>query len=173
MESLYFNRLKELKKEKRELEKKLGINIEIKGKLVAISGDPPKEYDAYIVLEAMQFGFSAKVALSLLNNDIIFRKIPIKPFTRRKNLKEVRGRIIGREGKTKRTIEDISGCSVVITDSAVGIIGPAHEIEEATYGIQKLIRGSKQANVYRFLERMNAGKKKFDTDIGLKIKDKN
>lgn len=120
----------------------------------------------------MQFGFSIKKSLALLNNDIIFRKIPIKQFTRRKQMKEVRGRIIGSKGKTKNTIEEISGCDVLINEeeNQIGLIGVTHEIEEATTAIQKLIRGSKQANVYRFLERINAGKKGLNEDLGLKIK---
>jgi len=177
METLYFKKIKELQKEKDRLESKLGVSIIINGKKVSIKTDKEDafyEYEALIVLEAMQFGFSAKKALDLLNDDFVFRKIPIKQFTRRKNLKEVRGRIIGKEGKTKSTIEEISSCDMLINEdeNAVGIIGPADEIEEATTAISNLIKGSKQANVYRFLERINAGKKAFDTDLGLKIKNK-
>ena len=172
MESFYFSKVRELKREKTDLEKRLKVKIDITGKKVKISGNTEDEYDASLVLEAMQFGFSAKKSLALLHNDIIFRKIPIKQHTRRKNLKEVRGRIIGAEGKTKHTVEQISGCDVVITNDAVGLIGPALGIEEATTAVQNLIRGSKQANVYRFLERMNKEKRKMDTDLGLKLKKK-
>src|SRR3989344_3524554 len=175
METLYFRKTNELQKEKELLESKLNVKISLSGKKVTISspqGNAIDEYEASIILGAMQFGFSAKKALDLLSDDFIFRKIPIKSFTRRKNLKEVRGRIIGREGKTKNTIEEISSCDMLINEdeNAVGIIGPADEIEEATTAISNLIKGSKQANVYRFLERINAGKKAFDTDLGLKIK---
>jgi rRNA processing protein Krr1/Pno1 len=55
----------------------------------------------------------------------------------------------------------------VLHDNTVGIIGPAETIEEATTAIGNLIRGSKQANIYRFLERMNAAKK-IKSDLGLK-----
>ena len=174
METLYFKKVKELVNEKERLEKQLEVKINVQGKKVTVEGDSFKEYESLIILEAMQFGFSAKEALELLTEDIIFRKIPIKQFTRRKNLKEVRGRIIGKEGKTKKTIEDISGCEIKINEelNQIGLIGPAEEIEEATTAITNLIRGTKRANVYRFLERINAGKKDFSTDLGLKIKNK-
>jgi ribosomal RNA assembly protein len=110
----------------------------------------------------MQFGFSAKKALTLLNDDITFRKIPIKNFTRRKNLKEVRGRIIGKEGKTKRTIENIADCEVIVNGNEVGVICTADEVEETTTAITNLIRGTKEANIYGFLERMNKEKKKYN-----------
>ena len=76
--------------------------------------------------------------------------------------------------KTKHTIEQISSCDVLINEdeNSVGLIGSAEQIEEATTAITNLIRGSKQANVYRFLERMNAEKRQMDTDLGLKIKKK-
>ncbi len=174
MESFYFNKIKDLQKEKVNLEKKLKVKISISGKKVIVEGSPLEEYEASIIMEAMQFGFSAKKALALSNDDIIFRKIPIKTFTRRKNMKEVRGRIIGKEGKTKNTIEEISSCDMVVNEeqNQIGLIGSAHEMDEATTAIQSLIKGSKQANVYRFLERMNKEKRKIDTDLGLKLKKK-
>ena len=174
MESLYFKKIRELQKSKAELENKFRVKINIRGKLVTLEGSAVDEYGALIVLEAMQFGFSSKRALVLLSDDLIFRKIPIKNFTRRKNMKEVRGRIIGKEGKTKNTIEQISSCDILINEyeNSVGLIGSAEQIEEATTAITNLIKGSKQANVYRFLERMNAQKKQMDTDLGLKIKEK-
>lgn len=163
MESFYFNKLKELKKEKSDLEKRLKVKISIYGKKVDIEGAPVDEYEASLIIEAMQFGFSAKKALLLQNDDIIFRKIPIKSFTRKKNTKEVRGRIIGAQGKTKNTVSEISGCDIVVNDdNTVGLIGSAIGIDEATTAIQNLIKGSKQANVYRFLERMNAARKKYN-----------
>ena len=172
METIHFKRIKELQKEKERLEQRLKVKINIQGKKVTLEGDSFNEYEALMILEAMQFGFSAKKALTLMDEQIIFRKIPIKNFTRRKNLTEVRGRIIGKEGKTKKTIENISGCDIAINENEIGIIGPAEEIEEATTAITNLIRGTKQANVYRFLERINTGKKDLSMDLGLKIKNK-
>lgn len=171
MESFYLKKVRELQKEKANLEKKLDISIAIKGRKVLIEGAPENEYEASIVLEAIQFGFSAKKAMSLLDENMVFRKIPIKPFTRRKNMKEVRGRIIGKEGKTKQTIEQIANCDMLINEitNEVGLIGSADEIDEATTALTNLIRGTKQANVYRFLERINAKKKSLPDDLGLKI----
>ncbi len=159
METLYFQKIQELKREKAELERKLKVKITIEGKKAVIEGDSFDEYESLIVLEAMQFGFSAKKALLLQDEQMIFRKLPIKQYTRRKNLTEVKARVIGTEGKTKHTIEEISKCHLIINENTVGIIGPADEIELATTALMSLIKGSKQANVYRFLERMNAAKK--------------
>ncbi len=169
METFYFKSIKEIIKEKENIERKLGIKIRITGKKVSINEEPYKEYEASIILEAISFGFSAKKSLSLLEEEMIFRKINIKDFTRRKNLHEVRARIIGREGKTKRTIENISGCDIILKDNTLGIIGSAESVELATMALKNLIKGSKQANVYRFLERTN--KTKNIDELGLKDKE--
>ncbi len=169
MEQVNLENSRKIKQNKEELEKKLNVRIAIKGKQAEIEGNPVDEYGTVIIIEAMEFGFPLKDAMRLTDENIVFRKLPIKQFTKRKNLEEIRGRIIGTEGKTKRTIEEVSGCAVAVHNNHVGIIGPAENIEEATTAITNLIRGSKQANVYRFLERMNAAKKE-KPDLGLKTK---
>jgi len=155
MESIIFTYTSEIRKAKPELEKKLGIKIDITGKKVTIAGEGINEYEASIVLDAINLGFSAKKALVLLDPDIQFRKLNIKDFTKRKKLRDVRARIIGREGKTKRTIEDLTDSTIVVKDNTIGVIGYADSIENILTGLRNLIRGSKEANVYRFLEEMN------------------
>jgi len=171
MEIIYPGNIRKIRENKEAIEKKINILIKIKGKQIEIEGTPVEEYEARTIIEALDFGFAIKDALRLSDESISFRRLPIKQFTRRKDLEEVRGRIIGTGGKTKRTIEEISGCAVVIHDNFVGIIGPAEHIEEATTAVANLIKGSKQANVYRFLERMNIAKRE-KPDLGLKHKDK-
>ena len=172
METLFFDKVRDLKKELNNLQERLNVALTLKGKQLIIEGEAYSEYEAAHVLEAVQFGFSIKKALLLLDEDNIFRSIPIKSFTRRKYLHEVRARIIGKEGKTKRALENISNCEILVRekDNQVGIIGSAINIHGATTALTNLIRGSKQANVYAFLERLNAIKKDKDKDLGLKIK---
>jgi rRNA processing protein Krr1/Pno1 len=52
----------------------------------------------------------------------------------------------------------------------VSIIASPDNIEEALTAIKNLIRGSKQANVYHFLESMNTSRKSLSEDLGLKSK---
>jgi ribosomal RNA assembly protein len=171
MEIIYVENPRKIRQNKEAIEKKVEIRITPKGRQLELEGEPFEEYQSRIIIEAIDFGFSLKEALRLTEESIVFRKIPIKQFTKRKDLEEVRGRVIGTEGKTKRTVEEVSGCAVVLHNNMVGIIGPAEGIEEATTAVTNLIRGSKQANVYRFLERMNVAKKD-KTDLGLKTSKK-
>lgn len=168
METLYFDKLSELKRSRVELEQKLGVTLTVVGRKVTVEGTAFEEYEALIVLEAIKFGFSAKKAVQLKDESMMFVKMPIKQFTRRKNLREVRGRVIGREGKTKRTIESIANCDIIVNNNEVGILGDAESIEEAKTALTKLIGGAKESNVYNFLERMNAERKKKDYNIKIK-----
>ena len=170
MEMLFFEKPSVLRREKRELEKQLNIILSIVGRKVTLEGDPLDEYVAHLVLDAMSLGFTPKQALQLKNEDTTFKKIHIRDFTRRKNLQDVRSRLIGKDGKTRRTIEDIADCKVVIGTSEVGIIGTSEAIDSTIQAIINIIKGSKQANVYRYLERRNAERKKHSEGLGLKIK---
>ncbi len=168
METIFFDRIGELKKEKLKLENQLSVKIFLSGKKAIIQGEPLDEYVASQVLDAMSFGFSARDALILREQDVLFRKINIKDFTRRKDLWDVKARIIGAKGQTKKTIEEISGCKTMLKDNTVGVIGPAESIDAAITALSNLIRGSKQANVYRYLEKQNRFRKEQLTDLGLK-----
>ncbi len=169
METLIFEKTSEVKKNSRELESKLKVKITVQGKKVSFEGQSLDEYEASRILEAINFGFSAKKALILLDQDMQFRRVNIKGFTRRKNLEDVRARIIGTEGQVKRTIESLSDCYLAIQGNTIGVIAHADEIEEIITALHNLVRGSKQANVYRFLEEMNRYRKLSGKDLGLKI----
>ena len=153
---------------------KLNVNIKVEGRKITIEGEAIDEYNAQQVFEAIQFGFTVKQSLQLTEPDMHFVKINIKKATRRKNLEDVRSRVIGKEGKTKRTLENISGCEIVVNDNnEVGLIGPSESIESAETGLKNVIKGSKQSNAYAYVERMNSERKKHKTtDLGLKEKSK-
>lgn len=159
MEKINITSTGKIRQNKEAIEKKLNVKITIRGKQATIEGEPVEEYEASTIIEALDFGFPLRDALKLTDENVIFRRLPIKHFTKRKNLEEVRARIIGRKGGTLRAIEEVSGCGVVLHENTVGVIGEAENIEEATTALKKLIKGSKQANVYSFLERMNTAKK--------------
>ncbi len=158
METIYLKRAREVKQKKEEIEKKLQISIEFKGNSLTMNGEPVNEYVAHLVFEAIDFGFTVKQSLVLADEEMTFQKVRIKDHTKR-NLKDVRARLIGTKGKTKRVIEDVSKCKIIIQESEVGIIGDVESVENASNAIINLIKGSKQSNMYAYLERMNRSKK--------------
>ncbi len=159
METIYFQKPSELRKNLALLEKALKVKISRNGRLATIKGSGIAEYEASLVLQAMAFGFSAKKALLLKSSEFIFKIIHIRNFTRKKNLQEVRARIIGKKGKTIRTIENISEVHLLLKENELGVIGEAESITETETALKNLIKGTKQSNVYRYLEKSNKIKK--------------
>ena len=160
METTYSERIVEIKREKEFLEEKLKVEIVITGKKIELNGDAFDEYEALRVMEAIDIGFSARTAVQILEEETGFEKLNIKDFTRRKDLEAVRARIIGSNGKTKRTLEELSGSKIMIKDNHIGIIGPAESMPATITAITNVVKGTKQANAYYYLEKINTGKKK-------------
>lgn len=159
MQRIYLKNVVEVRKEKKMLEEKLNLQIKLLGRTAIIEGDSLDEYEAELVFEAMNFGFSAKTAVMLKDGEMQFKLVRIKEVTRRKNLDIVKARIIGTHGKTRRALENITNTEIMIRGNEIGVIGPAAEMDDTVTGIQSLVRGSKQSNVYKFLEKMNKKKK--------------
>lgn len=162
MHTIIFNKTLELAKNREKLEKKLNVKIEIQGKKVTIEGSALDEYEASIILDAINFGFSAKKALLIKEQNMIFRIIKMKDFTKKKNLEQVRSRAIGKHGKTKKTIENITGSNIIIKDNEIGIISGPESINTLITGVTALIRGKKQSTTYSFLEKQRSLAKERD-----------
>lgn len=161
--------IKKIEKYKKLLEKKLKVKINISGKKVEISGKSVDEYVAEEVLEAIDKNFSVQTALLLLNDDYIFEEIPVKDFTRKKDLTSVKARIVGRGGRTLELLSELSDCYITLSDSTVSIIGPAEKITDAMNAVKSLIQGAKTSKVYGYLER--ARKREQSEDLGLRTKE--
>ena len=78
-----------------------------------------------------------------------------------KNPKLTRARIIGKRRKTLDTIEQITGCHIVLHDNIIGVIGYSEDIRGVLQAILSLIKGAKWANAYAYLERLQGYKQPF------------
>jgi len=164
MEEIYCSRINEVIKNKDKLEKELSVKISVDGKKISVDGGGVDEYEARLVFDAIDFGFTVKQALLLKDEEMRFRKVHIKDYTKR-NLEDVKARIIGTKGKAKRTMEEISNCKILINDYDVGVIGYIEDVEHVVTAIIHVIRGSKQSNMYSYLERMNRVRKEEGLDL--------
>ena len=71
-------------------------------------------------------------------------------------VEQIRARIIGTRGKTRRLIEELTGVDVSVMGHTVALVGPSFEMAIAREAVVMLLRGSEHATVYRFLERKRA-----------------
>jgi len=165
MKTILSEKLPRILKNKKRLEKKLNIKISNRGKEVQINGKPEDEYIAEKVIDALNFGFSFSVAISIKEEDLEFEILNIKNHTTRKDLERVRARIIGKGGKTLKTLNQLTKCNFEIKDNQIAIIGLPEYIENAQESVISIIKGAKQSNVYSHLEKNQL---KPVLDLGLK-----
>ncbi len=165
MEKRLVEKLPRILKNKKKLENKLKVQIESRGKEITVFGKPEDEYVAGKVIDALDFGFPFSVSLGIKERGQIFETINIKDHTRRKNFETIRARIIGKGGKTLKTLSALTDCSFELKDNKIGVVGNPEDIENAIGGLISIIKGSKQSNVYSYLEK-HRPKEVFD--LGLK-----
>ena len=165
MKTILSEKLPRILKNKKRLEEILKIKISNRGKEVTIEGEAKDEFRAQKVIDAINFGFPFSTAILIKTEDFEFEILNIKEHTNRKDLSSVRARIIGKGGKTLKTLTDLSDCFFELKDNFVGIIGAPQLMKNAQESVTSIIRGSKQGNVYKFLE-----KRRFQepVDLGLK-----
>jgi KH domain-containing protein len=159
MQEIFVEELGLILKNKLKIEKSLGIRILNHSRDIIFEGKAENEFIALNFFEAIKLGFSVDKALLLKNDQIILQILNIKDLTKRKDLREIKARIIGTEGKTIANLCLLTGCHFSIKDNRVGVIGDAEDISEAVIALESLIKGAKQANVYSRLEKERKKKK--------------
>lgn len=173
MQIIYSESISKIKKNKKLLEKELNVKLSFTGKNGVVEGNAVAEYLTIKIIEAMNLGFTAKEALLLKDEHFLFEIISIKDHTKRRDLERIRGRLIGTKGKTKNQLQELSNCFVSIHDSKIGIIGEIKDMEIARQAVISLIKGSKESQIFGFLEREKAKEKNLtsEQDLGLREKE--
>jgi len=112
-------------------------------------------YTAREVVQAIGRGFNPNIALLLLKSDYTFDMIMMKDFTGKSKdtLMRLKGRVIGKEGKCRATIEELTECCVSVYGKTISVIGTAENVPIARQAVESLLRGSTHANVYKWLEK--------------------
>ena len=165
MEKIYSEKIQKILCHKSRLEKSLNVKITNRGREVSIKGSPEDEYYAEKVIEALNLGFRFDTAILIKDEDFNFEILNIKDYTNRKDLDRIRARIIGTGGKTLKVLHDLTDCFLMMEENKIGVIGHSENIKNAEEAIKLIVQGSKQSNVYNFLEKNKVGK---IIDLGLK-----
>jgi len=157
-------------KVKQRIEEKFMVTLEIEsesgGVTIVLSEkarDPSLLFKAKDTVTAIGRGFSPEHAFRLLrNDDEIFDSIDLRVVFGRSesDIKRVKGRIIGANGKTRMLIEELTGASVVVYGHTIGFIGTFERVDVARNAVQKLIDGSQHQTVYKYLQRKRSDFKK-------------
>ncbi|MCD6445904.1 RNA-processing protein [Candidatus Bathyarchaeota archaeon] len=157
-------------KTKKDIEKKLPVKLEIDSGTGSVTitlnenaEDPSLLFKAKDVVTAIGRGFSPEHAFRLIRDeDAVLDIIDLRRIFGKSesDIRRVKGRIIGMEGKTRRIIEELTETNISVYGHTVGIIGDIEQVQIAREAIQMLIKGSQHSTVYRFLHRKRRELKK-------------
>lgn len=149
---------------KREIEERLGVRLEIDSASGSVKielarspeegGDPVALFKARDVVEAIGRGFSPERAFRLFSENALLSIVDITDYVKRSrnNLIRVRARLIGRDGRTRKIIEETTRTYVSIYGDTVAIIGDEEEdVKAAEDAVISIIKGAPHSAVYRAL----------------------
>jgi ribosomal RNA assembly protein len=152
------------------IEKKLSIRLRIDSQtgdiqitLMPTAQDPTVLFRAKEIVAAIGRGFSPEHAFRLLEDDeTMLEVIDLRETVGRSqsDMKRLKGRVIGKEGKTRRIIEELTEANISVYGHTISIIGEIDQVEIAKEAVRMLIRGSLHGTVYRFLHRKRRELKK-------------
>jgi ribosomal RNA assembly protein len=162
---------------KKRLEEEIGCSLQIdsdEGDIVLSGDDALKLYTAREVIRAIGRGFNPEVATLLLKQDYLFEVISLNDVAKHKNeMQRLKGRVIGADGKSRRTIETLTECAISVYGKTICIIGTAERMSLARRAVDQLLKGSTHASVYKWLERKHADMRRAELmgpeDFPLKI----
>jgi len=125
--------------------------------------DPSMLFKAKDVITAIGRGFSPEHAFRLIRDEeAVLDILDLRAVFGKSeaDIKRVKGRIIGMNGKTRMIIEELTDTNIAVYGHTVGIIGTLEQVQVAREAIEMLIKGSMHATVYRFLHRKRRQLKK-------------
>lgn len=146
---------------KKQIEERTGIklNIDKEGEVTfddqADGVEPIMALELMDVINAIGRGFNPDRALKLLDTeDMYFESINIKDVIgdRQNQVVRARGRLIGKDGKTRKLIEDLADVYMCVYGNTVSLIGNTISLPIAKNAIEMLLHGSEHSTVYHYLE---------------------
>ena len=129
------------------------------------SEDPTTVLRARDVVLAIGRGFSPERALQLVDDDIVLDIIDLRE-TFGKNERDIarlKGRVIGREGKIRRLIEEMTDAKVSVYGHTISMIGQYETVNAAREAIELLLKGKQHSTVYKLLRKIKSESKKRET----------
>ncbi len=145
---------------KKDIEERTGLKINIDSKAGEIVIDDHEIDDPLMVIKteniikAIAKGFSPEKAMVLMNDESDFFVFDLYDYVGKKesHVRRLKSRVIGKEGKTKRVLEELIDAKISIYGHTIAIIADLERMNILKKSVDMLLTGSKHATVYRFVE---------------------
>jgi ribosomal RNA assembly protein len=144
---------------KRLIEEKSRANLEVDSETgtvtIAAAEDPLQAMRVMDLARAIGRGFSPERAIALLEDEMLMLDVLdlSKMVGTKSDMARIKGRIIGKNGKTREIMERLSGVKVSVYGKTVSLLGYPEQIKAARAAIEMLLEGAPHGNVYSFLEK--------------------
>jgi ribosomal RNA assembly protein len=142
---------------KKEIEEATNSKLDIttEGDVHMSGDDGLTLYTTKEIVHAIARGFNPKTALLLLKTDYAFEIINMKDIAgkNQNTMQRLKGRVIGKGGKSREEIERLTETYIVIYGKTIGIIGETQQVSVARQAVAMLLEGAMHKTVYRFLEK--------------------
>jgi ribosomal RNA assembly protein len=117
--------------------------------------DPLSVWKARYIVKAIGRGFNHEISVKLMGDETILEIINLPDYVgkSKKAILRQKARIIGKEGRTKDIITDMTGVDISIYGKTVAIIGDMEQIHIAKEAVEMILNGVRHKTVYAFLEK--------------------
>jgi len=143
------------------LEEKTSATLDIESESgaveIAAGEDPIMAMRLADVVRAIGRGFSPERAYPLLEDEMLMLDVIdlSRVFNTKSDMARIKGRIIGKDGRTREITEKLTGVFISVYGKTVAIIGSPEQIRIARAAIEMLIDGAPHGAVYGYLEKKN------------------
>jgi ribosomal RNA assembly protein len=122
---------------------------------IASAEDPLQSLRVLDLVKAIGRGFSPERALSILDDEMLM--LDVLDLSRlvgtRNDMARIKGRIIGKDGRSREIMERLTGAKVSVYGKTVAILGYPEQNRVVRTAIEMLLDGAPHGNVYGFLEK--------------------
>lgn len=152
-----------------KIEKDLRVEMSVNSRdgVVTIKNkgdDPLSEWKARDVVRAISLGVGVEEALKLRNDEYMMNIIDLHDIVGRskKAVLRQKARIIGKAGRTKDHIANLTGVALSVKGRRIVIVGRAEDVDIAREAVEALAGGLPHGVVYKVLEKKCAQLRKED-----------
>jgi ribosomal RNA assembly protein len=153
---------------KRALEDALSVKIDIdsdEGDVILRGKDAVALFTAREVIKAIARGFNPDIARMLLKTDYMLEIINVSDYAKSKDqMIRLKGRVIGENGKSRNTIEELAEVSISVYGKTISIVGQTENVTAAKRAIDALLTGAPHSTVFRLLEKLRRDMKRKDLE---------
>ena len=122
---------------------------------IASAEDPLQGLRVMDLVKAIGRGFSPERALAILDDEMLMLDVLdiSKMASTKSDMERIKGRIIGKDGRSREIMERLSGTKVSVYGKTVAVLGYPEQVRVARIAIEMLLDGAPHGNVYSFLEK--------------------